>query len=123
MNKPLLFEIPEGTDPSRCSGCKALIYWIKTDAGKNMPVDPDGTSHFATCPKASSFRHYDPSKDVKRTRQKRLFEECMQRQFRMTTWEKNFINNIILPKFNGKPRKLTNAEDAALEKIHEDRVL
>jgi hypothetical protein len=53
-----------------CSGCGQAIYWIKTEAGKNMPVDtsrcvvvtPEGKtvsghiSHFATCPKAAGFR-------------------------------------------------------------------
>jgi hypothetical protein len=42
--------------PSYCKGCGAKIYWIKTDKGKNMPVDPDGVPHFATCPKVVQFR-------------------------------------------------------------------
>lgn len=25
----------------QCSGCGARIIWIKTEAGKNMPCDPD----------------------------------------------------------------------------------
>jgi len=41
---------------SKCSGCRAKIYWIKTDNNKNMPIDPDGVSHFATCPAAVKFR-------------------------------------------------------------------
>jgi hypothetical protein len=40
----------------RCRGCDALIYWWETVAGKPSPHDRDGTSHFATCPKASQFR-------------------------------------------------------------------
>lgn len=56
VNAPILFEIPQGAPPARCRGCLQPIYWIITKAGKRMPVDPDGTSHFATCPKAASFR-------------------------------------------------------------------
>jgi len=54
-----------------CRGCGIYIEWIKTKAGKNMPVDPAGVTiitkdgevkkgfipHWATCPKASSFRY------------------------------------------------------------------
>jgi hypothetical protein len=29
---------------------------VKTEKGKNMPVDPDGTPHWGTCPKASDFK-------------------------------------------------------------------
>lgn len=65
---------------TRCRGCDAPIYWIKTQAGKSHPLNPtpekrwveywpDGnpdlktwqlidtyTSHFATCPAADQFR-------------------------------------------------------------------
>lgn len=48
-------------------GCGAAIVWIKTKAGKFMPLslasvrdEPDGTktcaSHFADCPEADRFR-------------------------------------------------------------------
>ncbi len=53
-----------------CKGCGKTIEWIRTPAGKQMPVDPglvtvvlaDGrvvrghTPHWATCPKAQDFR-------------------------------------------------------------------
>lgn len=71
--------------PAPCRSCKALVYWVVTESGKNMPVDaiphPDGNiifidrlahvlkadeqppegakrwkSHFATCVNASSHR-------------------------------------------------------------------
>ena len=56
--KKVTFEIPSGTRPSRCtsSSCGAEIFWIKTAAGKNMPVDADGQPHWATCPAAKSFK-------------------------------------------------------------------
>ena len=56
---------------SRCRGCGAVIRWMKTSNGKNIPVNPDKAkeyssqkyfdpktmeSHFATCPKANNFR-------------------------------------------------------------------
>ena len=50
------FPIPPDADKSSCRGCGSTIFWIKTAAGKMMPVDPDGTSHFATCPEALRFR-------------------------------------------------------------------
>jgi hypothetical protein len=53
----------------RCSSCRAQIIWLKTPAGKNMPVDADTVepedteldlsrhkSHFATCPNANQHR-------------------------------------------------------------------
>lgn len=54
--KEVLFDIPNGTPASKCRGCGAEIYWILTPVGKRMPVDPDRTSHFATCPMAGKFR-------------------------------------------------------------------
>ncbi len=56
MAKKIVYEIPDGTPKSSCRGCHAVIYWIKTAKGKNMPVDPDGQPHWATCPKARSFK-------------------------------------------------------------------
>lgn len=42
--------------PSRCRSCGAPVRWTVTAKGKRMPVDPDGTSHFATCPQADGWR-------------------------------------------------------------------
>lgn len=53
-----------------CKGCGRQIEWIKTEAGKQMPVDPDLVTvvlkdgrvvrgyrpHWATCPNAEQFR-------------------------------------------------------------------
>ena len=39
-----------------CTGCGALIHWWRTLNGKPSPHDQDGTTHFATCPKAARFR-------------------------------------------------------------------
>ena len=43
-------EIPAGTRASKCRDCGAEIFWAETKNGKKMPLDPDGNSHFATCP-------------------------------------------------------------------------
>ena len=49
------FPIPPGTPTDKCESCGAEIHWIKPGQ-KNMPVNPDGTSHYATCPDASFWR-------------------------------------------------------------------
>jgi hypothetical protein len=54
--EPVKYEILPETPVAPCKGCGATIAWVKTAAGKMMPVDGDGTPHFATCPKAAEFR-------------------------------------------------------------------
>lgn len=41
---------------SHCRSCGAEINWARTTTGKSHPLNPDNTSHFATCPEASSWR-------------------------------------------------------------------
>ena len=54
---------------TRCKSCRARIVWLKTVAGKNMPVDADTVephddvyehgrhvSHFSTCEQANQHR-------------------------------------------------------------------
>lgn len=55
--KKIQYEIPPGTREVVCKGEKCLrgIFWIETKNGKRMPVDPDGTPHWATCPDAGRF--------------------------------------------------------------------
>jgi len=53
--------IPGGTPPSKCRGCQAEIYFVPytrrvDNRSGRMPVDPDGTPYFATCPEAHNFR-------------------------------------------------------------------
>ena len=38
-----------------CRSCGAAIRWVETRTGKRMPMDPDGTTHFATCPQSRSW--------------------------------------------------------------------
>ncbi len=58
MRKKKIYEIPEGKKESFCKAieCDALIYWINTDSGAKMPVNPDGTSHWGTCKRAEQFK-------------------------------------------------------------------
>lgn len=48
--------IPPGAPEKTCRSCSAPIVWIVTASGKRMPVDPDGVSHFETCPNAAQHR-------------------------------------------------------------------
>lgn len=54
---------------TRCKSCRAMIVWLKTSTGANMPVDADSVapedveyehgrhvSHFGTCPNAGQHR-------------------------------------------------------------------
>lgn len=39
---------------AKCGSCGAEITWGKTANNKACPMNPDGTSHFTTCPNAAS---------------------------------------------------------------------
>lgn len=52
----LRFPIPPSAPAKACSTCRASVYWILTPRGRRMPVNPDGTSHFATCVHAAAHR-------------------------------------------------------------------
>ena len=51
---------PKSSDEnsSTCRGphCRAKIQWMVTTNSQRMPVDPDGTPHFLTCPDAATWR-------------------------------------------------------------------
>lgn len=64
------FTVPAATRAAQCRSCGAEVFWITTDAGRQMPVDVNveggrtpgvdadgrGISHFATCPFADEHR-------------------------------------------------------------------
>ena len=50
-----IYPIPEGLEPKPCRSCEADVYWIRTEKGKPMPLDEDGTPHFATCPQGKAW--------------------------------------------------------------------
>ena len=54
--KDIKFEIPDGSPISSCRGCNGMIYFVPQPSGSRMPVDPDGTPHWATCKNAGEFR-------------------------------------------------------------------
>lgn len=45
-----------GLRPCRGPACGRVVAWHITPRGAKMPVDPDGTSHYDTCPDAGTFR-------------------------------------------------------------------
>ncbi len=63
---------------NKCKGCNREIKWLKTTAGKKMPVDPQEVTivtkagstyrgfipHWATCPKAEQFKS-KPTEGIK----------------------------------------------------------
>jgi hypothetical protein len=51
-----IYPIPPEAEAAYCKGCDDRIYWVQTPAGRPMPVNPDGSSHWGTCPKAGLFR-------------------------------------------------------------------
>jgi hypothetical protein len=53
---PLRYPIPPGTPARVCKSCPTVIFWIRTVAGKAMPVNEQGISHFADCPAANKHR-------------------------------------------------------------------
>lgn len=70
------FEVPAGTPPAECRGCKQTVYWIITENDRRMPVNCDvpgglrpvrfggsaakdkgrGLAHWIDCPRAGDFR-------------------------------------------------------------------
>jgi hypothetical protein len=65
MSEGLRFAIPVGTPAAQCRSCRAEVYWVLTAAGRRMPVNPDGVSHFATCPNAAKHRKPRSQSSVK----------------------------------------------------------
>ena len=79
-----MIAVPANADKGQCKSCGAEVFWIRTAAGKPMPIDcavPDGVApvrgvtlgadtqeaprwardgaglpHFATCPNAAQHR-------------------------------------------------------------------
>ena len=54
--------MPSDARGAYCKGCKAQIFWVMGQKPrglsevKPMPLNPDGSSHFSTCPNAERFR-------------------------------------------------------------------
>jgi len=58
----LEFQLPEwaayiGGRPTSCRCCSATVLFVRSlRTEKLAPLNPDGTSHFTTCPQAASWR-------------------------------------------------------------------
>lgn len=56
-NRPSL---PEGWEPQgtgECRSCHAPVTWARhSRTGSRAPFNPDGISHYATCPQAPDWR-------------------------------------------------------------------
>ena len=47
---PFHMDVPAGTRGAKCRDCGAEIFWVEMKNKRKMPLDPNGDSHFATCP-------------------------------------------------------------------------
>jgi hypothetical protein len=61
--EPAPWVIPPWAEPppimekaAACRSCGAEVLWVLTKHGKRAPINRDGTSHFANCPQADSWR-------------------------------------------------------------------
>lgn len=43
-------------DAGTCKGCGRPIWWVKSKAGKIMPVTDEALNHFVDCPRAAQFK-------------------------------------------------------------------
>lgn len=126
MSAALRFEIPKGTPASKCggargNGCGEFIYWIKTPSGKNMPVNADGTSHFANCPKAGDFRKRGHVVIVALAKFKPLLTDLREHLDEIAEAnddDHNFIQRLLLEMEDGKLVQITQPQYDRLERLH-----
>ena len=119
------FDIPKGTSASKCKGCQEYIYWIKTRNGKNMPVNADGTSHFATCSKASDFRKRGHVVIVALAKFKPLLldlREHLDEIAESNDDDYRFIERLLLELEDGKLVQMTQQQFEWLERLHKEYV-
>jgi hypothetical protein len=46
-----------GSRPTACRSCNAKVLFVNArKSGRRAPINPDGSSHFATCPDAAAWR-------------------------------------------------------------------
>ncbi len=61
MTEPVRkYDIPKQVRAVLCKGCRAWIAFVKTEDGKNMPVeamgDARGEPHWIRCPQSKEFK-------------------------------------------------------------------
>lgn len=54
--KPRRTDGTGGSGTSRCKSCNALVVWRLTPAARWTPCNPDGSTHWQTCPNAGSHK-------------------------------------------------------------------
>lgn len=52
----LKYEVPAGDPGTFCKGCGKHIFWVKTKAGKWMPIEWDGSPHWGNCSARDQFK-------------------------------------------------------------------
>ncbi len=57
-NHKATLDVPPGAKSVLCRGpnCQAPIFWVRTQRGRNVPVNLDGSSHRDVCPDRDMFR-------------------------------------------------------------------
>lgn len=43
-------------DARTCKGCGRQIWWVRSKAGKTMPITDEALNHFVDCPQAAQFK-------------------------------------------------------------------
>ncbi len=56
LKEALIFPIQPGDREAQCMSCQTRVFWVTTNTGRKMPADPNGISHFCSCPGASAHR-------------------------------------------------------------------
>lgn len=58
MKQPKIYVIPDDAKfmPCRDKHCGQQITFVVAENGGKMPVNPDGTPHWANCPGAKGFK-------------------------------------------------------------------
>ena len=50
------YAVPVGKPGRPCEACGKMLYFVRTAAGKPMPVEADGTPHWGNCTDAERFK-------------------------------------------------------------------
>lgn len=116
------YVIPKGTGSSKCRDCHELIYWIKTDAGKNMPVNADGVCHFETCQKRGQ-RPQRPQVVIAPAKFLPLLNDLKEHLDDIAEeneGDHDFVQRLILLKDDNQLHQITQDQFEWLEQLHRD---
>jgi len=50
------YSVPVGKPGRPCEACGKMLYFVRTAAGKQMPVEADGTPHWGNCTNTERFK-------------------------------------------------------------------